>query len=215
MKALLLLCLAFSLASCSKFGRTVTLKGRVVNPITGQGYEGAEIHIKRSEMFKLPGGNKIVKTKTSDTEGYFEISKSGFNHYFADAWVSEDYYMLGWFKDGECIGGNSIALKVGKKINADFHVVPYGNLKIAVHNVNCQGANDTLHFERNYITDPNNSVFLPFTFTGCYDNNGAFAKVPSGYYNIKWTVIRSGISNTYEQQILVPGNGNYEMVINY
>lgn len=39
---LLVLILFFS---CTKFGKNVTLKGRVMNPVTGEGIEGAEVKL--------------------------------------------------------------------------------------------------------------------------------------------------------------------------
>jgi hypothetical protein len=44
MKNIIRLILIFILSSaCTKFGKNVTVKGKVVNPVTGQGIEGIEI----------------------------------------------------------------------------------------------------------------------------------------------------------------------------
>ncbi|WP_186280220.1 hypothetical protein [Fluviicola chungangensis] len=42
MKFLLQLFIIITIVSCTKFGKNVTVKGRVMNPVTGQGIEGAE-----------------------------------------------------------------------------------------------------------------------------------------------------------------------------
>ena len=53
------------------------------------------------------------------------------------------------------------------------------------------------------------------TFNGCVDNDGAFAKVPSGDYLLEWTVIRNGISNNYDHILTVPPNGQGSYNIDY
>lgn len=47
--------------SCTKFGKTDTAKGRVLNPVTGEGISGVELKLLKSTA-GLPGGNKAVKT---------------------------------------------------------------------------------------------------------------------------------------------------------
>ncbi len=61
---LIILCL---ITSCTKFGRTVTVKGRVINPITGAGIQDAEMILQRGRA-GLPGGNKTVKNVHTDAE---------------------------------------------------------------------------------------------------------------------------------------------------
>ncbi|MCC6701508.1 MAG: hypothetical protein IT221_08290 [Fluviicola sp.] len=204
------------LTSCTKFGRTHTAKGRVMNPITGEGIPDVEMKLLKSTL-GLPGGKKSVKETTSNSDGFFEISKSGLNVYYLQCNTSADYYELGWFENGQQIStaATDYKLKMGKTLHADFYAVPYGELKISLHNVNCQGSNDSLIYKRNYTSFNGISVFQPFTFTGCYDNDGAYAKVPSGSYSIEWTVIRNGVSNSFSNILNVPGNGQAEFNIDY
>ena len=62
------------LASCTKFGKNVTLKGRVLNPVTGEGIEGAEV-----KLYRIAGGYdsnyKTIKSATTDASGNFELDK--------------------------------------------------------------------------------------------------------------------------------------------
>ncbi|AEA43806.1 hypothetical protein [Fluviicola taffensis] len=203
-------------SGCTKFGKTDTAKGRVLNPVTGEGISGVELKLLKSTA-GLPGGNKAVKTVTTDGDGFYEISKAGLKGYSLSCNLPADYYPLGWFIDGELKNTNTgnVGLKKGKTLHADFYAVPYGEIKISIHNVNCQGPNDTLIYVRNYASLNGVLVFQPFTLTGCYDNNGVFAKVPSGDYSIKWTVIRNGISNSYSHILTVSGNGQAVYNIDY
>ena len=76
MKPFLILLLTGALFSCTKFGRTITVKGRVINPVTGEGIQGAKMILQRGTA-GLPGGNKTVKSVYSDADGNFELNKSG------------------------------------------------------------------------------------------------------------------------------------------
>nr|WP_294862689.1 hypothetical protein [uncultured Fluviicola sp.] len=51
MRTVVALLMILIVVSCTKFGKNVTLKGRVVNPITGEGIEGAEV-----KLLKIAGG---------------------------------------------------------------------------------------------------------------------------------------------------------------
>jgi hypothetical protein len=202
--------------SCTKFGKNITIEGRVENPITGEGISGAEIWLLKTTM-GLPGANKEIKTVFSDENGNFELNKFSFR---ADKIrmgnTHGDYYTIGWYKDGEYVSTNStLEIKKGKKLHVDFHAVPYGEIKTSLHNINCGGSGDTLIFKRMYLESPTDKVFIPLTLTGCIDNEGAFAKVPSGNYKLEWTLIRSGNNNTYSHILFVPGNGQASYNIDY
>ncbi|MNY48442.1 hypothetical protein D3C86_1837780 [compost metagenome] len=100
-------------------------------------------------------------------------------------------------------------------MDVDFYAIPYGEIKISIHNINCQGPSDTLIYKRNYVSFNNINVFQPFTLVGCYNNDAAFAKVPSGDYLVEWTVVRNGISNSYSHILTVPANGQIVYNIDY
>jgi hypothetical protein len=214
-KNILLLLLAFPLFTCTKFGKNVTIKGRVMNPITGAGIPDAEVKLLKSNI-GLPGGDKKIKSVFSDSNGDFELNKLTFSGHKATCFTN-GLYDLGWTKDnGATFTGNfTLEVKKGKVMHADYYAVPYGQIKISLHNINCQGITDTLIYKRTYISYTGVSVFQPFVLTGCYDNSGAFTEVPSGDYKIEWTVIRGGISNDYSYILTVPGNGQASYNIDY
>lgn len=204
-------------ASCTKVGKNVTVTGHVLNPITGEGISGAELHLLRGTG-GIPGGYKSIKEAFTDETGYFEINKMTLSKVILRLHDDGDlpYYKIGWHVEGSYIGGlNDLSVKKGKKMQADYHMVPYGEIKTSLHNVNCEGPNDTLIFNRTYISFETEAIFQPFILTGCYDNDGAYAQVPSGDYLIEWTVIRSGVSNSYSHVLNVPANGQASYNIDY
>src|SRR5690554_4424136 len=93
--------------SCTKFGKNVTVEGRVENPVTGEGISGVEIWLLKTTM-GLPGANKSVKTVFSDEHGSFKVDKFSFR---ADKIrignAHGDYYSIGWYKDGKYVSNNS------------------------------------------------------------------------------------------------------------
>ena len=205
-----------TLTTCTKFGKNVYVDGRIYNPITGEGIEGIPIKLYRSKIDSkdpLGSSSKTLETTTTDANGYYKMEHlaSPLNQVFVQL-NSEDNYPIGWVGYGHT---GSELVKKGKMNHLDYQMLQYGEIKISLHNVNCQGPNDTLIYKRNYVSLSGISVFQPFTLTGCYDNDGAFANVPSGDYSIEWTVIRNGISNSYSHTLTVPGNGQVVYNIDY
>jgi hypothetical protein len=200
--------------SSTKFGKNITIEGRVENPITGEGISGAEIWLLKTTM-GLPGADKEIKTAISDANGNFELNKFSFRAdkiRMGDA--HGDYYTIGWHKDGEYVSTNStLEIKKGKKLYVDFHMVPYGEYRIRINNINCQGINDTIII--NQTNQFNNFLGLDWTLKGCSGYTTAWDKVPMGTIHTKYTVIRGGISNTYEEDFVVEPNQQNEQVIDY
>lgn len=211
---LIIFLLLGTMNSCTKFGKNVTIEGRVVNPITGEGISGAEIWLLKTTM-GLPGADKEIKTAISDANGNFELNKFSFRAdkiRMGDA--HGDYYTIGWHKDGEYVSTNStLEIKKGKKLNVDFHMVPYGNYRIVINNINCQGINDTIIIHRQ--NEVNSFLNKNWILKGCSGYTTAWDKVPMGTIHTKYTVIRGGISNTYEEDFVVEPNQQNEQVIDY
>ncbi|PKR79885.1 hypothetical protein CW751_12430, partial [Brumimicrobium salinarum] len=168
MKKLLLFILAtIILIGCNK---KVTLKGRVLNPVTNQGIEGFTIAVS-ADTWELPGGAKPVGETTSDTNGDFvlEFKKSGYDF----SVYKEGYYNIGWYQNGEILPGQLPVKDKGKTMHADFYAVPYGELKLDINNVNCQGVTDTIWFRNKWLgyTGFESSYSTPRT--GCYSYTSA------------------------------------------
>jgi hypothetical protein len=87
-------------------------------------------------------------------------------------------------------------------------------MKIALHNVNCEGDDDELILE---VTPPvpYSAIVSPVSRYGCYTHGGTAIKVPMGNYEIKWTVIRGSTTEVFNQNLFIPENGLGEITINY
>ena len=132
MKLLCLIALLLTLTTCTKFGKNITVQGRALNPITGEGIPNAEI-ILRKTTWGISGGYRRVETVYSDEDGYFELNKFSFR---ADNIIAnpegngENYYELGWLQDDGSYIVDRQAVKKGKKTKVEFHAVDYGEIKI-------------------------------------------------------------------------------------
>lgn len=211
MKQLAIFSLVFFLiGGCTKFGKNITIKGRVVNPITGEGIEGAEIWLQKTAG-GYDGGYKTVKKAISGIDGVFELSKLGLAGYSAVCGkFSGDYYELGWTQDdGETYTGNfKLSVKKGKTMYADYYAVPYGNLILNIQNVNCGGLGDTMYFREKWLGygDFEGSYSTPRT--GCYSYTSPSPfQVPMGTYVYEMKIIRSGITTYVYDTVVVPKTG--------
>lgn len=51
-----------SFSSCTKFGKNITIEGRVLNPITNEPISGVEVYLFKSEVnLDYYGGYKSIK----------------------------------------------------------------------------------------------------------------------------------------------------------
>lgn len=207
MKHLFFLLILLSLFSCTKFGRTHTAKGKVINPITGEGIPNAPMKILKQTL-GLPGGMKSVKEIASEADGSFEISKTGLNKYYLQCDLSGDYYEIGWYENGEKIAtaSSDLALKMGKTKNVDFYAVPYGEMTLTIDNVNCLGSNDSMQFCKKYQFDETYESYSTFRL-GCYYYNSEPFSVPIGSYIFKTKVTRNNLT-TYVYDTVFVGNSS-------
>src|SRR5690554_2424080 len=190
--------------------RKTTLKGRVLNPVTNQGIEGFTIAVSK-DTWELPGGAKTVGETTSDANGDFvlKFKKSGYDF----SVYKEGYYNIGWYQNGEILPGQLSVKDKGKNMKADFYAVPYGSYRIVINNINCQGVNDTIIIHRQ--NEVKSFLDQNWTLTGCSGYTTAWEKVPMGTIHTKYTVIRGGISNTFEEDFEVYPNQQNEQTIDY
>src|SRR5690554_6421151 len=122
------------LGGCTKFGKNITIEGRVENSVTGEGIEGVEIVLQKTTM-GLPGGPKSIKEVYTDENGNFELNKFSIraSQVIANTSTIGDYYRIGWYKDGEYVSINStLEIKKGEKMHVDFHAVPYGEFSLHI-----------------------------------------------------------------------------------
>lgn len=206
------------IGGCTKFGKNVTIKGRVVNPITGEGIEGAEIWLQKTAG-GYDGGYKTVKKATSGIDGVFELNKLGLAGYSAVCGkFSGDYYEFGWTQDdGDTYTGNfKLSVKKGKTMHADYYAVPYGNLILNIQNVNCGGSGDVMYFRKKWLGygDFEGSYSTPRT--GCYSYTSPSSfQVPMGTYVYEMKIIRAGITTYVYDTVVVPKTGVVTINMDY
>jgi hypothetical protein len=219
-REILIICTTFLffLSACTKFGKNVTVKGRVLNPITGEGIEGVEVKMWKNKIFSFSSDVKLVKKVTSDLNGYFEIDKLGLSGYDLKCDVSGDYYPLGWTQDGGAsfTGNYTLDVKKGKVMHADYYAVPYGNLQINIKNLACFDTNDELSIYRTHsIFNFYDHVPNPAIYMGCVDQTGNMNKAPMGWYKYSGTVTKNGIILTIKDSIYLNEDETKVWNINY
>ena len=216
MRTLFALILILTTASCTKFGKNVTLKGRVLNPVTGEGIEGAEV-----KLYKIVGGYdskyRAIQSATTDASGNFELDKYTWSKPIARCEIDE-LYKLGWTKDGgqTFVDNFELEVKKGKVTNADFYAVPYGNLILDIQNVNCGGSGDVMYFRKKWLGYTDFEGSDSTARTGCYSYTSPSAfQIPMGTYVYETKVIRSGITTYVYDTIVVPETGIATIDIDY
>jgi hypothetical protein len=217
MKILVIL-LLFIICSCTKFWENILVNGKVINPVTAKGIANVKIELQKKTTFEYATGFKAVKTVYTDNDGNFEIRHLGsLKQYYIRCQYTEVYYPIGWFVDGEKKISDFIKINKGKDFYAEYKMLPYGNYKYSINNVNCFNETDTLHvnmyheFIENYQNYNN-----PMNYLGCFSYFGeSFLKVPMGKYYYTGEVIKNGIKTPFYTEIYVEEKGFHDWVIEY
>jgi hypothetical protein len=200
--------MSFLLCTCTKFGKNVTIKGRVLNPITGEGIPNIEIWLQKPTN-GLPGGLKTIKKATTDENGNYEIDKFSLsaNSAICALPASGEYYPIGWknSETGENMGSPTLNIKKGKTMHVDYHAVPYGELSLNIKNENCTSSNDLLklYFDGGLYDGYTFNSGLITTLSGCIDIPGTPVKSTTGKKYFHWEVTKNGITNTVYDTIFV------------
>lgn len=205
-----------SFSACTKFGKTYRVKGRVLNPVTGQGIEGAEVRIYKNTM-ELPGGSKMQKSAITDSEGNFDMSKLAFRTDNISVYsFPGEYYPIGWTQNS----GQSFdmpALKMGKTMHADYYAVPYGSMKYTIKNTSCFDQNDILVINRKYqLTNLTNSYTGSSTYNGCFEFIGnVYSQYPMGWHYMSGYYTKNNITTNFSDSIYIDSGGYHEWIFEY
>jgi hypothetical protein len=219
MKNLIAISILFMLfTSCTKFGKNVTVKGKVVNPVTGMGIEGIEIQLQRGTL-GLPGGNKSVKNTFTDANGDFEISKLGLSSYTLRAQTGVDLYDIGWFENGEDVTGTGGMLNVkrGKTMHVEYRAVPYGTLNLKVKNTNCFNSLDKIeiYYDGAEVDSKQYIIGKLTELTGCIDITDSPIQSSIGKKYFHWISTKNSIQTTVYDTFYVQPNQNTEIQVFY
>jgi hypothetical protein len=222
MKRIVIFGLVLFLLGCTKFGKNITMKGRVLNPITGEGIAGAEIKLWKDYFnFTYEGGKKMIKSTTSGADGSFEISKLSLSADKIQCNMSPAgaYYDIGWTKDNGASftgAGDDLAVKKGKTVHADYYAVPYGNLKYTIKNTSCFDQSDTLLLNIKYQISNINISYSSTIYAGCFEYIGSvYSKRPMGWYYFSGYYKKNNVVTTFKDSIYITAGGYHEWVFHY
>lgn len=216
MRNLIIISLVFitSILSCTKVGRNITVKGKVLNPLTGTTYEDIKVQLVRIKNLQLPGGFTEIKHTHTDANGEFELNATRLGDVWVQAQSGSDLYVLGWHQDGEYISSNfRTTAQKRKTMEVEYHLVPYGEYQIIVNNINCGGVNDTIIINRQNYTQ----TFLgnDWIITGCDGAFTSWTKMPMGNIYTHWTVIRNGVSQSFSDTVFLDEGQQLTYELNY
>ena len=190
--------LILGVTSCTKIGRNITIKGKVINPLTNVTYEGIKVQLVKSQSFSLPGGFKEIKHTFTDENGEFELNATRLGDVWVQAQSGSDLYVLGWYQDEEYISSNfRTTAQKRKTMEADFHVVPYSFAKLIINNVNCQGPDDLFVLFRENQLGTIDDIF-GWEHEGCvyWETNG-YSEILMGEVYYRWEVTRGGNTEVF------------------
>jgi hypothetical protein len=217
MKWITYLTLCVVLFSCTKVGKNVTVKGRVFNPITNEGYADVSVRLMVPETLSLPGGYKTIKRTSTDNMGYFEISAGRLRSVWVQVEDLTGNHRIGWYVDNEFETQHNLNANKGKKMLADYHAVPYGQTILDIQNVNCSGPTDTMWFRHRSQFDNNFPENWSSPRVGCYSyiDSQPYTGFMMGtrYYQVR--VKRNGQTTITEHEFFINQNGVTTIQLHY
>ena len=206
----------FVLFSCTKIGRNVTIKGKVINPVTNESIEGIEAWFQKSTN-GLPGGYKTIKEEITDVNGEFEINASRAGTHYIRLGDVKGNYRLGWYENGEYTGTSVKEVDKGKVMEVEYHLVPYGKVILDIENVNCESIQDTMWFRSKTEFEDNYSGGWSTERIGCYSYTSPSPNenfvIGERTYQIK--VKRSGGVSISEETFFIQESGVTTIELNY
>ena len=210
--------MVFLLSTCTKDGKNITVQGRVLNPVTGEGIPNARIELLK-ETSGSPGnsgGYKEVEVVYSDANGSFELNHTSWFPRLVACYPNENIYEnMGWAEDGVFLDKYYEKVNLGRFTNLDYWAVPYGALNGHFKSDNCEGTSDIMQFRVKLQLE---SDYGPWSSerAGCYELSTASpAEVPMGYRYYETRVIRpSGTTYVYDT-VFVTQNGTSFVEILY
>lgn len=202
MKYLIILLTACAMCMGCKKNRTVIAKGKVINPVTGEGQEGFEVRILKNTTGSLgtTGGVEEVVETFTDANGNFEIQHTGSGTYQLSCNLPVDNYPIGWYQNGEKVNSSTVRMSLpkGEETYAEYHSVPYKTINMVINHNSCEGAMDTTYFQTKRTIIDENFSSLSSPQIGCLNSNSN-PEFLAGTWIYKFTLIRpSGTEIKYD-----------------
>ena len=205
------MCLSLLFFSCKK---KHTLKVTVTNVGTGQPMANNKVYIRElTNKVGSMGGGTVTHpfyTGTTDQNGELYITKKFDTRYTYEVSVDlpENWAYV------ENISYTMVP-KGQYWNNIDFKIANAAYLKLSIHNVNCQGAGDTMILYEKNINVPDFYLQKGWPFYGCENFSNDYDKVAMGSIEMKWVVKRNNTNTIYYDTIYL-AEGEYKTyTINY
>ncbi len=214
----LLIAALLLLGGCTKDGKNITVRGRVYNPVTGEGISDCEIRLLKTTSGSpgTSGGYKTVATIVPDAEGYYELNHTSIFGRYVGCFLDEnEYEHAGWIKDGVLIGATKEKVKLGSITDLDYTAIKLGQLLVNFDNINCEGASDEMQFRFKTHLETEYSFWSP-VLSGCYSFTASSpGKVPMGYRYYETKVVRSSGTYYVYDTVYIPETGVAQIDIHY
>lgn len=209
MKTIIYVLAMLMLCSCYK---KTTMRGRIVNPVTGEGISGIQIYVtKPKKCLGYDGcGSKTIFKTESNQDGYFTIEKWFLKSktYTVSYGYSKDKYTF--------INQVSATGATYNKTYYEYYLIPNGELIENINNISCFDSGDILTLNYFHRTLPNRyEGFNPVIHSGCFSYFGDSNTVPMGWYVCIGTVTKNNITTPVSDSIYVTEGGNHTWNIDY
>lgn len=203
----LIFILALFFSSC---GKKTEMKGRIVNPVTGEGIPNIDVYVTRPKggLGYDGSGTKTVFSTVSDENGYFTIEKrfrKSKSYTISYGYDQKKYQLF-----------DKQVSPAGAKYDGDyfeFSLVPIGRLLMNIQNQSCFDSNDNFSFT--LYPSVETDLISSGNFIGCYSHFGGNNDSKMGWYKIKGNVTKNGITTPFADSIYVTEGGDHIWNINY
>lgn len=195
----------FIIVSCKK---KQTIKVRVINPVTGEGYANLDVQIEACKSGAFEDRCKVVYSGATNENGIALIEtrlNTSWRHtLYVD--LPEDYCYS---------NGISEPIFDNESDNHEFTFerAPCAFLKLKIENQNCLSQNDEVFYQRHWVSGDETSNGV--TQYGCFQYEGDYFRVPMGQYKYTWNVKKTGVNESFEENFYLDEGEYYTLEIFY
>lgn len=198
-RIIVLIALTFLAIACKK-DRTIVFTGRVINAVTGEGIAGVQMELVETRGVSIEDPLQtdldIVQEVTSDANGDFNITYTGWNrygYYILTHLNTNTHKMIGWQN-----GGDEIKEVELETFQDNLEIVPYTYQNFSVKNIDCFDESDSMRFNRIYLLT-GETINWSSPRMGCYD----------------WFVYKNGVRTDSSRVFNVIEGDSTEVFIHY
>jgi len=199
----------FSILLMVSCGKQRVVKGRVYNPVTGNGISGIEVQVRKGKScISYDGcGSKLLESTTTDANGNYSMQyRDKDDQYLLFKHNIDDFYRINSNIPG--ISGNQ---------EYDLLLVTKGYEQYSIINTSCFDINDKLTITERYHKSIPSLILLngDAVYSGCMNQTYPNTLVPMGWYVWKGSVTKNNITTPFSDSIYVPEGGSVQWSIEY